>query len=49
MKRKICLSAGRESTAGYNFWKHAGAAIEDKGKGEAVDELPPVDVRDLLP
>lgn len=33
----------------YNFYRHAGLAIQGKGKGEAVDELPPVDVRDLLP
>ena len=34
---------------GYNFWRHAGMAIKDKGKGDAIDEQPPVDVRDLLP
>jgi NADH-quinone oxidoreductase subunit I len=33
----------------YNFYRHAGLAIEGKGKGEAVDEMPPLDVRDLLP
>ncbi|MBI2877980.1 MAG: NADH-quinone oxidoreductase subunit NuoI [Candidatus Tectomicrobia bacterium] len=33
----------------YSFYRHAGLAIAGKGKGEAIDELPPVDVRDLLP
>jgi len=33
----------------YSFYRHAGVAIKDKGKGEAVDESPPVDLRDLLP
>jgi NADH-quinone oxidoreductase subunit I len=33
----------------YNFYRHAGLAIEGKDKGEAVDESPPMDVRDLMP
>jgi NADH-quinone oxidoreductase subunit I len=33
----------------YNFFRVAGAAIKGKDKGEAQDELPPVDVRSLLP
>ena len=33
----------------YNFYRHAGLAIGGKDKGEAVDELPPVDPGDLLP
>ncbi len=34
---------------GYNFYRVAGLAIKGKDKGEAVDELPPVDVRSLMP
>ncbi|MBN2366909.1 MAG: NADH-quinone oxidoreductase subunit NuoI [Calditrichaeota bacterium] len=33
----------------YNFYKVAGLAIRGKGKGEAENEEPPIDVRDLLP
>jgi NADH-quinone oxidoreductase subunit I len=33
----------------YNFYRVAGLAIGGKGKGEAVNELPPVDVKSLLP
>jgi NADH-quinone oxidoreductase subunit I len=32
----------------YNFYRVAGKAIGGKGKGEAEDETPPVDVRSLL-
>jgi NADH-quinone oxidoreductase subunit I len=34
---------------GYNFYRVAGLAIGGKGKGEAENEDPPVDVRRLLP
>lgn len=33
----------------YNFYRLAGLAIGGKGKGEAENEDPPVDVRSLLP
>ena len=33
----------------YNFYRVAGVAIKGKGKGEAENERPPVDVRSLLP
>jgi NADH-quinone oxidoreductase subunit I len=33
----------------YDFWRVAGVAIAGKGKGEAEDERPPVDLRRLLP
>ncbi len=48
-EKEDLLISGQGKYRDYDFWKHAGPAIEDKGKGEAVDELPPVDVRDLLP
>ena len=34
---------------GYNFYRVAGLAIGGKGKGEAENEAPPVDVKSLLP
>ncbi len=43
------LISGQGKYHGYNFYKHAGLAIKGKGKGEALDESPPVDVKDLLP
>ena len=33
----------------YSFWQVAGKTIAGKDKGEAMNEKPPVDVRDLLP
>ena len=33
----------------YNFYRVAGMKIKGKDKGEAQNELPPVDVRSLLP
>lgn len=33
----------------YNYYKVAGLTIKDKGKGEAGNEAPPVDVRSLMP
>jgi NADH-quinone oxidoreductase subunit I len=33
----------------YNFWRVSGVAIGGKGKGEGVEEKPPVDPRDLMP
>ena len=33
----------------YSFYRVAGLAIAGKGKGEAENERPPVDVRSLLP
>ena len=48
-EKEDLLISGQGKYPGYNFWKHAGVAIEGKGKGESVDEEKPVDVRDLLP
>ena len=33
----------------YNFYKVAGLSIKGKGKGEALDENAPIDIRSLLP
>ena len=41
--------AGPGKYPGYNFYRVAGLAIGGKGKGEAENETPPVDVRSLIP
>src|SRR5512137_3186561 len=43
------LISGTGKYHDYNFYRHAGLAITGKAKGEAVDERPPVDVKELLP
>lgn len=48
-EKEDLLISGQGKYHGYNFWQHSGVAIEGKGKGQAEDELPPVDVKDLLP
>ena len=48
-EKEDLLISGTGKYADYNFYRHAGLAIGGKDKGEAVDELPPVDVKDLLP
>jgi len=40
---------GQGKYPGYNFYRVAGLAIAGKGKGDAENEAPPVDVRSLLP
>ena len=34
---------------GYNFYRQSGVSVGGKGKGEAEQEAPPVDVRSLMP
>ncbi len=48
-EKEDLLISGVGKYPGYNFYRHAGLAIGGKDKGEAVDEMPPVDVKDLLP
>ena len=48
-EKEDLLIAGQGKYHGYNYWRHAGVAIEGKGRGEAVDEAPPVDLKELLP
>ncbi len=48
-EKEDLLISGTGKYHDYNFYHHAGVAIGGKGKGDAVDELPPVDVRDLMP
>jgi len=48
-EKEDLLISGTGKYPGYNFYKVAGLAIGGKGKGEAENEAPPVDVRGLLP
>ena len=47
-EKEHLLISGSGKYPGYNFYKVAGLAIGGKGKGEAQDETPPVDVRSLM-
>lgn len=48
-EKQDLLIDGQGKYPGYNYYRVAGLAIGGKKKGEAVNEEPPVDVRDLLP
>jgi NADH-quinone oxidoreductase subunit I len=48
-EKEDLLVNGQGKYPGYNFYRVAGLAIGGKGKGEAENEAPPVDVRSLLP
>ncbi len=48
-EKQDLLISGTGKYPDYNFYRHAGVAIKGKGRGEGVDENPPVDVKDLLP
>ncbi len=48
-EKEDLLISGPGKYHGYNFYRVAGLAIAGKDKGEAEDELPPVDPRDLMP
>ncbi|MGE5892513.1 MAG: NADH-quinone oxidoreductase subunit NuoI [bacterium] len=48
-EKEDLLISGEGKYPGYNFYRVAGAATGDKGKGEAENEEPPVDIRSLLP
>jgi NADH-quinone oxidoreductase subunit I len=47
-EKQHLLISGPGKYPGYNFYKQAGLAIGGKGKGEAENEAPPVDVRSLM-
>ena len=47
-EKEDLLISGPGKVPGYNFHRVAGVAISGKGKGEAENEEPPVDVRGLL-
>ncbi len=46
-EKEDLLISGTGKYPGYNFYSVAGLAIGGKGKGEAQNETPPVDVRGL--
>jgi NADH-quinone oxidoreductase subunit I len=48
-EKEDLLISGPGKYPDYNFYKVAGLAIKDKDKGQAENESPPVDVRDLMP
>ncbi len=48
-EKQDLLINGQGKYPGYNYYKVAGMAIGGKDKGEAENELPPVDVKSLIP
>ncbi len=48
-EKEHLLISGQGKYHGYNFYQVAGVSIGGKGKGEGIEEEPPVDVRSLLP
>jgi NADH-quinone oxidoreductase subunit I len=43
------LISGEGKQHGYNFYQVSGMSIAGKGKGQAENELAPVDIKDLMP
>lgn len=48
-EKEDLLISGTGKYHDYNFYRVAGVNIRDKEKGQAENELPPVDVRSLMP
>jgi len=48
-EKEDLLISGTGKYPGYNFYRTAGLAIKDKDKGQAENERPPVDPKELLP
>ncbi|MDX5481201.1 MAG: NADH-quinone oxidoreductase subunit NuoI [Hymenobacteraceae bacterium] len=48
-EKEDLLINGQGKYHGYNYYKVAGLAIGGKGKGEAENEAPPVDIKSLIP
>jgi len=48
-RKEHLLISGSGKYHDYNFYKVSGKAIAGKAKGEAERELPPVDIKSLLP
>jgi NADH-quinone oxidoreductase subunit I len=48
-EKEDLLISGTGKYPDYSFYRRAGLAIAGKDKGEGVDELPPVDLKELLP
>ena len=48
-EKKDLLINGVGKYPGYHFYKVAGIKIENKDKGEGIDEKPPVDIKKVMP
>ena len=48
-EKEDLLISGPGKYPGYHFYRVSGVTIAGKGKGEAENEMPPVDVRSLMP
>jgi len=48
-EKEDLLISGTGKYPGYNFYRVAGLSIGGKGKGEAENEAPPVDLHGLMP
>ena len=48
-EKEDLLISGTGKYPDYNFYKLSGLAIGGKGKGEAENEEPPIDIRGLMP
>jgi len=48
-EKEDLLIRGPGKYPGYNFYRVAGLSVKGKEKGEAENEEPPVDVKDLMP
>ena len=48
-EKEDLLIRGPGKYPGYNYYRVAGVAVGGKGKGQAENEEPPVDIRGLLP
>lgn len=48
-EKEDLLISGTGKYPDYNFYRVAGYAIRGKDKGEAINELPPVDPKTLMP
>lgn len=48
-EKQDLMISGPGKYQGYNFYKVAGIVIGGKDKGEAENEKPPVDLKDILP
>jgi NADH-quinone oxidoreductase subunit I len=47
-EKEDLLIDGCGKDASYNFYKHAGIGVT-QARGEGLEEMPPVDVRRLMP
>jgi len=48
-EKEHLLISGTGKYHDYNFYRKSGIKIKDKEKGQADNELPPIDIRNLMP